>query len=87
MRPENARMQQWLAAQGLPGVRVKYIKDGSLGGSWRLYRPESSWNQVISGKLTDLGFTGFDGKPLNPFSGNGGIFSVFARGHNELLEG
>lgn len=86
MRPENSRMAQFLADNGLPGVRVKYISDGSLKGRWRLYKPNTPWvGTDLPNRLTALGFTDFDGRPLTDYSGNGGVFSVFVRGHNELL--
>lgn len=44
-------------------------------------------NTELHNKLNQLGFTSFDGRPLDKFSGNGGVFSVFVRGHNEFLQG
>ena len=84
MRPENARMSNWLAAHGLPGVRVKRIMGGSLGGRWRLHRPGEPWTPAVAKVLTDLGFRDFDGREFGLFSGNGGLFQVFATGHNEI---
>lgn len=84
-RPENQRMQAFLAENGIDAT-PKYLPDGSLRGCWRLYNDAVSWSEELAGKLNALGFTDFDGKPLGRFSGNGGSFSVFVRGHNELLE-
>ena len=86
MREENTRMQEYLAKHGIH-AKVKYIWNGSLKGCWRLYNPSIKWNPELESKLTALGFKGFDGKPLDKYSGNGGLFSVFVRGHKELLEG
>jgi len=36
MRPENKRMQEFLAQRGYPGIRVKRIRTGTLGNCWRL---------------------------------------------------
>ncbi len=96
MRPENQRMGDFLAKQGI-NCKVKYIATGSLKGCWRLTAPEINWGWSDTGKgkwteelqeqLTGLGFVGFDNRPLNRFSGNGGRFSVFVRGRHEFLEG
>ena len=85
MRDENQRMQQWLKAHGID-ARVKYISTGSLKGTWRLYNPAVQWSEELGDKLTRLGFSGFDGRPFHRFSGNGGVFSVFVRGHKEMLD-
>lgn len=84
MRDENARMQAFLAKHGIH-ARVKYIATGSLKGCWRLYDPTTRWTPELAQRLTDLGFADFDGRPLHKYSGNGGVFSVFVRGHNEML--
>ena len=83
-RPENARMADFLAANGIDAT-PRYLFDGSLRGCWRLYNPATPWSTDLAVKLNDLGFTDYDGKPLGEFSGNGGTFMVFVRGHNELL--
>ena len=83
-RPENVRMQQFLAARGIV-CTPKYIRDGSLRGSWRLYNKEQHWNTRLAATLNGLGFTNIFGKQLDLMDGNGGCFSVFVRGHNELL--
>lgn len=88
MRPENKRMQEFLAGHGID-ASVYFIWDGSLKGNWRFsrpYREHVRWTQELQDKLNDLGFVDFDGKPLSQYSGNGGLFMVFVRGHNELLE-
>jgi hypothetical protein len=76
----------------------QYQKDGSLKGSWRLYgligKEENGtpiyqkwWDNFdLQNKLNALGFTDLWGKPLHNASGNGGVFSIFVRGHNELLQ-
>ena len=84
MRPENKRMQDFLRLHGIE-ARVKYMSKGSIRGCWRLYHPQSRWTQEIEGTLTSLGFVNLHGQPLGPYSGNGGMFSVLVRGHNELL--
>jgi len=84
LRPENKRMRNWLKRKGID-ASVKYLWKGSMRGTWRLYNPKEKWTQELADKLSRLGFRGFDGKPLHQFSGNGGMFSVFVRGHDELL--
>jgi hypothetical protein len=84
MRPENKAMQAFLARNGVRAM-PKYIPDGSLRGCWRLYNLDMPWSMEIADKLNGLGFLGFDGAPLSQHSGNGGLFSTFVRGHNELL--
>jgi len=86
MRDENDRMQQWLRAHGI-NARVKYIRGGSLKGTWRLYEPMTRWSEELAAKLNGLGFTDFNGRPLGQYSGNAGLFSVFVRGHKEMAEG
>lgn len=83
MRPENERMRLFLKSNGFT-VTPKYLAHGSMRGCWRFYRP-GSWTQTDANALNALGFSGFDGRPLDLFSGNGGLFCVFVRGHNELL--
>lgn len=85
-RPENTRMQAWLAEHGIDAT-PKYLFDGSLKGCWRLYGKAQKWTLELAAKLNDLGFVDFDGQPLGPYSGNGGHFMTFVRGHNELLNG
>ena len=86
MRPENKRMQEYLKREGITCI-PKYIPDGSLKHTWRLYNLNQSWSMDLADKLMALGFKGFDNLPLGPYSGNGGIFCVFVRGHYELLKG
>ena len=85
MRPENKRMQEFLRKNGVE-AKVKYIQDGSLKKTWRLFNRSQLWSDWHIKKLTELGFTDNSNKPFTEFSGNGGMFSVFARGHYELLE-
>lgn len=86
MKLENRLMIEFLRCHGIE-ARVKYIATGSIAGCWRLYNPNVKWhgNADLIDKLNRLEFRDFDGKPLSNFSGNGGIFSVFVRGHYELL--
>jgi hypothetical protein len=83
MLPENKRMQAFLATHGIKAV-PKRIHAGSLKYTWRLYNDHVQWSELLAEKLNTLGFVGFDGKPLGRFSGNGGMFSVFVRGHDEM---
>ena len=84
MRPENKRMKQFLSNNGIKAV-PKWLPDGSLKHCWRLYGKGQQWTPSLMEKLTSLGFVDFDYTPLGLFSGNGGMFSVFVRGHEELL--
>lgn len=84
MRPENEKMRQFLQENGIE-CSVKYISDGSLKKTWRLYKKGEKWTEELAQKLTALGFVDFDWKPLSWLSGNGGLFSVFVRGYNELV--
>ena len=91
MRPENKAMADFLASKGITGVVPKYIDKGSLRGCWRLCIKGpvrgiwKQWAMADAELLNGLGFVGFDGKPLGMYSGNGGMWQVFVRGHNELL--
>lgn len=87
MRPENQRMKEFLKANGIDAM-PKFLWDGSLKGCWRLYGPKPStrWTPELAAQLTALGFTNFQGEELNQYAGNGGMFSVFVRGNNELLK-
>lgn len=76
-------MQEFLASHGIKAM-PKYLWTGSLKHRWRLYDPETKWTKDLAQKLSSLGFTNFDGMPLREFSGNGGMFSVFVCGHQEL---
>ena len=84
MRPENKRMKTFLMQNGIDAM-PKYIATGSLKQTWRLYNLKQQWTVGLCKKLNDLGFVGLDNKPLDKYSGNGGLFSIFARGHFELL--
>ncbi len=85
MLPHNARMMQFLAQHGIEAM-PKYIKDGSLKHSWRLYNLDRKWSQELADELNAIGFTNIFGEPLGIYSGNGGLFSVFVKGHYELLK-
>ena len=84
MKPENKRMQEFLKKHGIE-ARVKYIRNGTIQGCWRLYNPKMLWTEELKDNLTSLGFVDFDNSPLSRHAGNGGVFSVFVRGHNEFL--
>jgi len=90
MRPENKRMQEFLKEHGIDAI-PKYLSTGSLKRSWRLYGKGDGdygyqpWTIELADKLTGLGFRGIHG-PLGKFDGNGGLFSVFVKGHYELLD-
>jgi hypothetical protein len=86
MRPENKRMQEFLKQNGVQAI-PKYLATGSLKGCWRLWGKRQPWTDGLRQRLTALGFVDFNGDPLGQYSGNGGLFCVFVRGHNELLEG
>ena len=84
MRVENKRMQAFLKQHDIEAT-PKYISTGSLRGTWRLYNLKQLWNMELAQQLNELGFVDFNGRPLAQFSGNGGFFAVFVRGHKELL--
>lgn len=93
MRPENKRMQDFLKVNGIDAVPW-YIFKGSMKGCWRIYGKHGKgfssdimdkWTPELAEKLNGIGFRGFDGRPLGQFSGNGGMFMTFVRGHYELL--
>jgi hypothetical protein len=86
MRLENRRMKDYLAAQGVEAVPF-FIWDGSMKGCWRLSDSEQRWSMALATTLMDFDFVGYDGGPLGEFSGNGGTFCCFVRGHNEFLDG
>ena len=83
MRSENKRMKAYLAANGVKAT-PKWIAKGSMKHVWRLWdrRP---WTKELAQQLNALGFRNWDGGPLGEFSGNGGSFCVFVRGHEEFL--
>lgn len=83
-RPENQRMQVFLALHGIQAT-PKWIADGSLKRSWRLYNHDMPWSIDLANQLNALGFRSLRNEPLGQFDGNGGLFSVFVRGHEELL--
>ena len=80
MRPENIKMKNYLSFYGIE-VMPKFIWTGSLKGTWRLYNSKVSWhdNPGLWDKLTQLGFTNYDGQPFNQYNGNGGMFSLCTR--------
>ena len=84
MRPENQRMKEWLAEREIDAMPKRFY-DGSVKHSWRLYNLKIKWTPELWEKLTALGFTNLWFKPLGQYDGNGGVFSVFVRGHDELV--
>ena len=84
MRPENQKMQAFLLSHGIRAT-PKYLFTGSLKGRWRLYNKDTPWSMDLANQLNSLGFTDFNGRPLDRFSGNGGLFCAFVFGHNEFL--
>jgi len=84
MRPENKKMKEFLASHGI-ACNPKWLKAGSLKRCWRLHDRKQHWTVDLQNKLNSLGFVDFDGSPLSQYSGNGGMFSVFVRGHEEFL--
>ncbi len=93
MRPENKRMTEFLNQNGIE-AKVKYIFTGSLKHTWRIYNPDIKWTVAIAEKLESLGFRSYSGGKFHRYEingkiisceGNGGILSIFARGHEELL--
>ena len=92
MRTENKLMQDFLKENGIKAT-AKFLWRGSMKHSWRLHDYTIKAGQIIGtewynntdlqNKLNSLGFTDFWGKPLGNYSGNGGVFCIFAR-HNEL---
>ena len=94
MRNENKRMSGFLAGNGLPGVTAKRIRDGSLRDTWRLTIRSNEpgklfemWTVQDAATLNLLGFRWIDGSPLTWHSGNGGLWQVFVRGHDEMAVG
>ena len=85
MRLENQRMKEFLNRNGLD-AQPKYIWDGSLKRTWRLYNHSIPWTEELGAQLTGLGFTGLHG-PFGKYDGNGGVLSIFVRGHYEMLGG
>lgn len=84
MRAENVRMKNFLKCHGVVAT-PKWISTGSLKRCWRLYDYAQDWTIELAEALNNLGFSDFNHKPLGLYSGNGGRFSVFVRGHEELL--
>jgi len=86
MKIENTKMKTFLSKNGIVAT-PKFLATGSIKGCWRLYNNKVEWfdNTELQEKLTALGFTYYDGRPLNNFSGNGGRFCVFVR-HEELTQ-
>jgi len=85
MLQHNKKIQELFKKHGLK-IKAKYIKAGSLRGCWRIYNLSINWNNDIAKKINRMGFVDFDRKPLGIFSGNGGVLSIFIRGHEELLK-
>jgi hypothetical protein len=85
MLEHNKKMVDFLKFNGIE-ANVKYIDKGSLKGCWAISGKNEDlnasvwWNSPeLWAKLNSLGFSGYDGRPLDQLSGNGGTFSIFAR--------
>lgn len=78
MRSENKKMKEFLKRHRIDAV-PKYIGEGSLRGSWRLYKKGVRWygNRKLQKALIEIGFKNLWGKELDEFTGNGGMFSIF----------
>lgn len=85
LRPENKRMREFLLSHGIDAMPM-WIKDGSLKNTWRLYNRGIKWSLELAQKLNSLGFSASRREPFGLFDGNGGVFSVFARGHENLAK-
>lgn len=85
MRPENQKMQAFLKSRGIDAT-PKYISEGSMRGVWRLYKKNATFTKEIESKLTEIGFTNYDGSPLDRYIGNGGIFQVFVKASSEIIK-
>ena len=86
MLDRNMRMKNWLKDNGIIAI-PKYIDAGSMRGCWRIYGLGSWWgNEDLQKKFRDLGFVDFDGDPLDNYSGNGGLFSIFPRMTDKYAE-
>jgi len=90
MRAENKKMQEMLKIEGIK-AKAKYIFEGSMRGTWRIYNKIDNWfgNKELQNKLAVLGFKDYNNQPLTDFSGNGGRFSIFVRNErfNIFLKG
>lgn len=88
MLKHNTKMKEFLEAAGFVNIIPKYLDKGSLKGCWRIVSRINGQPNLTgyalqtpdaAEKLTALGFIDFDRGPLNPYSGNGGLFAIFAR--------
>lgn len=87
MLEHNKKMQAFLKGNGINAIPWR-IDKGSMKGCWRIYSKKGKgfehmepWTTDTAAKMTALGFKDFDWQPLGQFSGNGGMFQVFARTH------
>ena len=78
MKAHNIKMKEYLAHYGIK-ARVKLIESGSMRDTWRIYAPDTEYTPEIMAKLTEIGFTDFDNKPLHKLSSGGSVLSVFVR--------
>ena len=83
----NKKIKQHLKENGINAI-PKYIRRGSMDRCIRIYQKGKDeidgsnlimWNDELIKKLTKLGFTDFDLKPLDKFSGHGGRFLIFTK--------
>lgn len=79
MLKHNKQMKEYLIENGVDVKGVKYIKEGSQRGIWRLNNSniELYDNTELQEKLTELGFKSFDGCKINNFNSGGGQFQAF----------
>jgi hypothetical protein len=84
MRQENQKMKAFLKEHGIDAM-PKYIRHGTLAPSWRIYNYSITWTEELATRFTELGFTGLHG-PIGKYEGNGGVLSVFLRGHFDLKD-
>ena len=94
-KPINKIIKEYLKANGVIAT-PHLIEKGSLAGCIRITQKNNdpirklqccgyaSWGEEWAIKMTSLGFLGNDCKPLDKFSGNGGLFHIFARMSKEL---
>jgi dipeptidyl aminopeptidase/acylaminoacyl peptidase len=87
MRTENQKMKEYLAKNGIDCI-PKYLFDGSMKKTWRLYHRTTKWwdNTDLQNKFKELGFKDYNGQDITNYSGNGGAFSVFLRAPLELTQ-
>lgn len=89
MKTENKKMKAFLKENGIEAKRIKYISKGSLKKTWAISGFNAKWDDILISKLTSLGFSNFEYKLLNMFSGQAygekeGQYSIFLTFKNTL---